>query len=75
MKFLRVVLGLAIAGIAFVAALAMLITFFFFFPSEDGPAERLASVVILALIEGGIFAGAFFAFRKVMGPRPRDDGA
>ena len=67
MKILRVVFGLAIAGIAFVAALVMLITFFFVFPAEDGLAERLASVVILALIEGVIFAGAFFAFRKVMG--------
>lgn len=73
MKILRVVLGLAISAIGFVAALVVLMAFFLLFPTDDGLVERLGSVLILALIEGTIFVGTFYAFRKVMGPR--DDRA
>jgi len=72
MKFLRVVLGFAIGAVGFVAALVVLMVFFLFFPGDDTLAERLGAVVILALVEGVIFVGSFYAFRKVMGPRPRD---
>jgi hypothetical protein len=76
MKFLRVSLGLAIAAIGFVVALVMLLVLFLFFPREDSLVVRFGWAVILALVEGVIFLGTFFAFRKVMGPTPRDeDGA
>jgi hypothetical protein len=35
--------------------------------------ERLGAVLILALIEGGIFIATFYAFRKVIGPTPPND--
>ena len=75
MKFLRVGLGLGIAAIGFVAALVMLLVFFLFFPVDDTPVVRLGWAVIVASVEGGIFAGTFYGFRKVVvGPRLRNDG-
>jgi hypothetical protein len=47
MNFLRVVFGIAVAGIGFVAALVMLIAFFLMFPPDDSLVERLGSVAIL----------------------------
>jgi hypothetical protein len=72
MKILRVVFGLGIAAIGFVAALVMLMAFFLFFPTDDTLAARLGSVLILALIDGVIFVVTFYAFRKVMGPKTRN---
>jgi hypothetical protein len=68
MTFMRLILGLAVAGIGFVAAIVMLMVFFLFFPADDTLAVRLGWAVILALVEGGIFFGTFYAFRKVKGP-------
>jgi hypothetical protein len=76
MKFLRVSLGLAIAAIGFLAALVMLAVFFLFFPADDTLVVRLGWAVILALVEGLIVSGTFFAFSKVMGQtRPNNAAA
>jgi hypothetical protein len=72
MKFLRGTLGLAIAAIGCAAALVMLLVFFLFFPDNDTPVVRLGWAVSVAFVEGLIFAAAFYAFRKVVGPRPRN---
>jgi hypothetical protein len=74
MKFLRVGLGLVIAVIGFVAALVILVVLFLFFPVDDTLAVRLGWAVTVALVEGGIIAGTFYAFRKVVDPRLGDDG-
>lgn len=72
MKFVRVSLGLGIAGVGFLAALVMLVFFFLFFPADDTLVVRLGWAVIVALVEGGIFLGTFYAFRKTVGLRPRN---
>ena len=68
MKFLRLVFGLAIAAFGIVAALVMLVVFFLFFPTDDTLVVRFGWAAILALVEGGIYFGTFYAFRKVKGP-------
>jgi hypothetical protein len=62
-----VAFGLAIAAIGFVAALAILMAFFLFFPADDTLIVRLGWAAILALVEGGIFLGTLFASRRVVG--------
>jgi hypothetical protein len=71
MKFMRVILGLAIGAIGFVAALVMLMVFLLFFPVDDTLVVRLGWAVIVALVEGLIFVVTSCLFRKVMGRMPR----
>jgi hypothetical protein len=72
MNFLRVVFGLAIAGAGFVAALVMLIAFLLLSPASHSPLERVGSILILVLLETAIGFGTYYAFGKVMGPKPPD---
>ena len=73
MNLLRVVLGIAIAGFGSMAALLMLIVFFFSLSADGSSRAWVAWVLFFALVEGAIFLVTFYAFRKVMGPTPRDD--
>jgi hypothetical protein len=45
--------------------------FFMFFLTDDTVVVRLGWAVTVALVEGAIFAGAFYAFRRVVGLRSR----
>ena len=75
MNFLRIILGLSIAANGFMAALLMLIAFLLVsFPASPSPLQRVGTVLILVLIETAIGFATYYAFGKVMGPTPRDDG-
>jgi hypothetical protein len=70
---MRVVLGLLIATIGFVAALAPLMLFLSL-PALRSPLERVGSVLLLVLIETVLGFTTYHAFGKVMGSTPRDKG-
>jgi divalent metal cation (Fe/Co/Zn/Cd) transporter len=74
MNFLRVILGLAIAAIGFVAGLVILVAgIFYFFQANDSPVERFGSALIFALLAGAIMVGTFYAFRNVVDRTPLDE--
>jgi hypothetical protein len=68
MNFLRVLLGLILAGIGAAAALEMI---FAFFVSLHNPLYGL----VLSLPGIVVLVAVIFAFRKVMGQTPPDDVA